>query len=124
MGGGSSRIRFAVLSKMVHHMGHRHMEEEDMPLKLDEILDETNQIDVSSIIKLWLSTESLRKNPKIDARESGHETPDYGPEYAYLFKPPYNIKNKKTATTDTTGLRAKRIRWSIYGRFARIITSL
>ena len=53
------------------------------------------QLDVSSKIKLWLSTEALKQNPKIDARESGHETPDYGPEYTYLFKPPYNIKNKK-----------------------------
>merc|ERR1719510_221185 len=76
-------------------MRHRHMEGEDMPLKLDEMLDETNQLDVSSKIKLWLSTEALKQNPKIDARESGHETPDYGPEYTYLFKPPYNIKNKK-----------------------------
>ena len=53
------------------------------------------QLDVSSKIKLWLSTEALKNNPKIDARESGHETSDYGPEYTYLFKPPYNIKNKK-----------------------------
>jgi hypothetical protein len=44
---------------------------------------------------LWLATEALKKNPKIDARETGHDTPEYGPEYTYLFKPPYNIKNKK-----------------------------
>jgi hypothetical protein len=53
------------------------------------------QLDVSSKIKLWLATEALKKNPKIDARETGHDTPEYGPEYTYLFKPPYNIKNKK-----------------------------
>ena len=43
-GSGSSQFRFAVLSKIVRHMKHRHMEGEDMPLKLDEILDETNQV--------------------------------------------------------------------------------
>ena len=44
MGGGSSQYKFAVLSKIVRHMRHRHMEGEDMPLKLDEMLDETNQV--------------------------------------------------------------------------------
>ena len=44
MGGGSSQFKFAVLSKIVRHMRHRHMEGEDMPLKLDEMLDETNQV--------------------------------------------------------------------------------
>ena len=76
-------------------MRHRPMEGDDMPLKLDEIHDETNQLDVSRKIKRWLSTESLRKNQKIHARESDHETLDYGPEYTYLFNPPYNIKIKK-----------------------------
>lgn len=44
MGGGSSQFKFAVLSKIVRHMRHRHMEGEDMPLKLEEMLDETNQV--------------------------------------------------------------------------------
>ena len=44
---------------------------------------------------MWLSTEALKNNPKVDARETGHQTQEYGPQYTYLFKPPYNIKNKK-----------------------------
>jgi len=95
MGGGSSQYKFAVLSKIVRHMKHRHMEGEDTALNLEEILDETNQLDVSNKIKLWLSTEALKSNPKIDARETGHVTQDYGPQYSYLFKPPYKIQNKK-----------------------------
>ena len=38
--------------------------------------------------------KSPKKNPKIDARESGHEIPDCNPEYTNLFKPPYNVKYK------------------------------
>ena len=71
------------------------MEGEDMHLNLDKIHDETNQVDVSRKIKLWISTEALQKNPKIDARESDPETPYYSPECTYLFNAPYNIKNKK-----------------------------
>ena len=37
----------------------------DHPLSLDEILDETNQLDVSSKTKQWLYTEALGNNPKI-----------------------------------------------------------
>ena len=95
MGGGSSQYRFAVLGKIVRHMRHRHMAGEDMALKLDEMHDETNPLDVCRKIKRWLSTQSLKKNPKIDARESDPETPYYGPEYTYLFNLPYNIKNEK-----------------------------
>jgi len=93
--GGTSQYKFSVLSKIVRHMRHRHMEGEDQALTLEEILDETNQLDVSGKVKLWLSTEALKNNPKIDARETGHQTQEYGPQYTYLFKPPYNIKNKK-----------------------------
>ena len=50
---------------------------------------------MSGKVKLWLSTEALKNNPKIDARETGHVTQEYGAQYTYLFKPPYNIKNKK-----------------------------
>ena len=43
-GGGSSQYKFAVLTKIVRHMKHRHMEGEDQALNLEEILDETNQV--------------------------------------------------------------------------------
>ena len=54
--------------------------------------------------------KSPKKNPKIDARESGHEIPDCSPEYTNLFKPPYNVKYKKLLLSllqdyDRKGLR-------------------
>ena len=42
-------------------MKNRHMEGEDHPLTLDEILDETNQLDISGATKQWLTLEALGK---------------------------------------------------------------
>ena len=42
--GGTSQYKFSVLSKIVRHMRHRHMEGENQALTLEEILDETNQV--------------------------------------------------------------------------------
>ena len=55
MGAGSSSYKFGVLAKIVRHMKTRHMEGEDHRLNLDEILDETNQTDVSNKVKVRLS---------------------------------------------------------------------
>ena len=62
---------------------------EDQALSLDEILDETHQLDVDSKTKYWLSTEALKNNPKISA------APGMGGVMHYLFKPPFNIQTKK-----------------------------
>ncbi len=53
------------------------------------MLDETSQLDIGSKIKYWLETEALKSNPKISASTgpSGMTT--------YMFKPPYNIANRK-----------------------------
>lgn len=48
---GSSSYRFGVLARIVRHMKSRHQEGDDHPLTLDEILDETNQLDVGNKIK-------------------------------------------------------------------------
>jgi len=45
---GSSQYKFSVLAKIVKHMKTRHLEGDDHALTLDEILDETNQLDVGS----------------------------------------------------------------------------
>lgn len=49
---GSSQYRFGVLAKIVKHMRKRHQEGETYPLSLEEILDETNQLDVGNKVKL------------------------------------------------------------------------
>lgn len=43
-----SQVRFGILTKIVQHMKARHQDGEDHPLTLDEILDETNQLDVGN----------------------------------------------------------------------------
>lgn len=48
---GSSQYRFGVLAKIVKHMRVRHLDGDDHPLQLDEILDETNQLDIGSSVK-------------------------------------------------------------------------
>jgi len=88
MGAGGSQFKFGVLTKIVRHMKTRHMEGEDQPLTLEEILDETHQLDVDSKTKYWLSTEALKSNPKISH--------SLGPQgTTYLFKPPFSILTKK-----------------------------
>lgn len=49
---GSTQYKFGVLAKIVKHMKARHQEGDDHPLTLEEILDETNQLDVGSKVSL------------------------------------------------------------------------
>ncbi|XP_076645606.1 transcription factor IIEbeta isoform X2 [Halictus rubicundus] len=83
---GSTQYKFGVLAKIVKHMKARHQEGDDHPLTLEEILDETNQLDVGSKVKQWLQTEALIKNPKIEATHDGR----------FVFKALYKIKDKKS----------------------------
>ena len=60
-----SAYKFGVLTKIVRHMKARHMAGEDQPLTLEDILDETRQLDVTTKVKQWLANEALNNNPKI-----------------------------------------------------------
>nr|CAD7443128.1 unnamed protein product [Timema bartmani] len=82
---GSSNYKFGVLAKIVKHMRSRHQEGDDHPLSVEEILDETNQLDASSKIKHWLLSEALTNNPKIEVTLDGK----------FLFKPSYRIRDRK-----------------------------
>jgi transcription initiation factor TFIIE subunit beta len=62
---GSSQMKFGILAKVVNFMKKRHQDNDTYPLSIDEILDETNQLDVGNKNKHWLITEALPKNPKI-----------------------------------------------------------
>ena len=83
-GSSGSQFKFGVLARIVRHMKTRHMDGVDHPLTLDDILDETHQLDVGGKTRAWLQNEALRDNPKISA--DGH---------TYLFKPPFAIRNRK-----------------------------
>ncbi|XP_065349527.1 general transcription factor IIE subunit 2 [Cloeon dipterum] len=87
---GSSQYKFGVLARIVKYMRQRHQRGETHTLNLEEILDETNQLDVGSKVKQWLATEALVNNPKIDV------TPDGAGEKRFLFKAPYRLKDKKS----------------------------
>lgn len=82
---GSSQYKFAILAKVVKYMKSRHLNGDTHPLTIDEILDETNQLDVGTKIKHWLITEALNNNPKIRVLENGQK---------YAFKPKFDIRDK------------------------------
>uniref|UniRef100_A0A0K8TR33 Transcription initiation factor IIE subunit beta n=1 Tax=Tabanus bromius TaxID=304241 RepID=A0A0K8TR33_TABBR len=82
---GSSQYRFGILAKIVKHMRTRHQDGDDHPLNLDEILDETNQLDIGTSVRNWLP-EALQNNPKIEV----------SPEGRFSFKPVYKIKDGKS----------------------------
>ncbi|XP_022669998.1 general transcription factor IIE subunit 2-like [Varroa jacobsoni] len=83
-GGGANS--FSVLAKIVKYMRTRHLEGDTHPLTLEEILDETSQMDIGVRHKQWLQQEALISNPKIDVTDDGK----------YAFKPPYNVKDRKS----------------------------
>jgi len=83
---GSSQYRFSILAKLVKHLKQRHMDGFSHPLKIDELLDETNQTDIPQRHKHWLTTEALINNPKIEVVDNSE----------YKFKPKYQIKDRKS----------------------------
>jgi len=82
---GSSQYKFGVLAKIVKHLKTLHQEGGDHALTLEEILDETNQLDVGVKITQWLRSEALSNNPKVEVTPDGK----------YQFKPPYKIRDRK-----------------------------
>lgn len=96
---GSSGYKFAILTKIVKHLKMLHQNGNHEPMTLEQILDDTNQLDVSAKIPGWLRSEALANNPKIEVTSDG----------CYVFKPPYKIRDKKSLLkllrqTDLKGL--------------------
>ncbi|KAH9368480.1 hypothetical protein HPB48_019492 [Haemaphysalis longicornis] len=83
---GGSQYNFSVLAKIVKHMKQRHLEGDTHPLSLEEILDETNQLDLGARQKHWLSTEALQNNPKLQVTPDGK----------YSFRPAYQLRDRKS----------------------------
>lgn len=83
---GSSQVNFAILTKIVKWMKTRYLEGDHEPLGIDEILDETNQLDIGQRQKNWLITEALVNNPKIVQTE----------DQKYMYKPKYPLKDRKS----------------------------
>jgi len=83
---GSSSHNFAILAKIVNWMKSRHLEGDSEALSFDDLLDETNQLDLNPKQKNWLLVEALPNNPKIVITEDGK----------YAFKPLYPLKDRKS----------------------------
>ncbi|XP_015685394.1 general transcription factor IIE subunit 2, partial [Protobothrops mucrosquamatus] len=81
---GGSGYKFGVLAKIVNYMKTRHQRGDTHPLTLEEILDETQHLDIGLKQKQWLMSEALISNPKIEVIDG-----------KYAFKPKYNLKDKK-----------------------------
>lgn len=83
----SSGTNFSILTKIVKQMKERFRQGDRDALTLDELLDETNQLDIGLKQRQWLETEALRNNPKVEVTDEG--------KYAFLPA----LKNQKNRHT-------------------------
>ncbi|XP_071941402.1 transcription initiation factor IIE subunit beta-like [Antedon mediterranea] len=81
---GTSKNKFRILANIVNFMRDRFKKGDNYSLTVDEILDETNMMDISTANKAWLTNDALPNNPKI-AAEDGR----------YKYKPKFNIRGRK-----------------------------
>lgn len=88
-----SQTNFGIITKIVKWLRERHLNGDSEPLTLNEILDETEQIDISSRTRAWLENEVLEANPRIRVIK-----PEEGSEEKtkYQYKPLIDVKDRKT----------------------------
>lgn len=79
---------FSVMAKIVDYMRKRHLNQQQWPLSLQEIMDEMQIYDVNRKSTLWLQ-EALPHNPRLQSEPDGK----------FNFKPPHRVKNKATMLT-------------------------
>lgn len=82
----SSSANFGILTRIVKYMKQRYLDGDNEPLTIDEILDETNLLDLNQRQKNWLITEALINNPKIVQTD----------EQKYIYKPTYPLRDRKS----------------------------
>ena len=83
---GASQGNFAVLHKIIQFMKQRHHHGDTQPIGIDDILDETEQQNITPRTRQWLITEALVSNPKIDIINGNQ----------YVFKPKLPIRDRKS----------------------------
>lgn len=86
-----SQNNFAIIAKIVKWLKERHLTGDSEPLTLDDILDETEQTDISTRTRTWLENEVLEQNPRVRVvrPELG------GGPVKYQFKPLIDVKDRK-----------------------------
>lgn len=88
-----AQTNFSIIAKIVKWLKERYLTGDSEPLTLEDILDETEQMDISSRTKAWLENEVLEQNPRI--RVVRPEGDSKGP-VKYQFKPLIDVKDRKT----------------------------
>ncbi|XP_037954609.1 transcription initiation factor IIE subunit beta-like [Teleopsis dalmanni] len=73
-----------ILTKIVKHMQDRYRGGINLKLSLQEILTETDQLDIDNSVMEWLASEALVKHPKIDISADKKK---------FSFKPTYNVRD-------------------------------
>lgn len=87
-----SQNNFGIIAKIVKWLKERHLSGDSEPLTLEDILDETEQIDISTRTRNWLENEVLEQNPRVRVvRPENGEGP-----VKYQFKPLIDVKDRKT----------------------------
>lgn len=88
-----SQNNFSIIAKIVKWLRERHLNGDSEPLTLDDILDETEQIDISTRTRTWLENEVLESNPRVRVIK-----PDEGSDEKtkYQYKPLIDVKDRKT----------------------------
>ena len=81
---GTSQHNFSILTKIVKYMRKMYLDGDSHSLSIDEILDETNQLDIGPRQRVWLE-DALPQNKKMERTLDGK----------YIFKPPFKIKDRK-----------------------------
>lgn len=87
-----SHNNFSVIAKIVNWLKERHLKGDSEPLTLAEILDETEQTEISNRTKNWLENEVLGQNPRVRVIQPEDSK---GP-CLYQFKPLIDVKDRKT----------------------------
>lgn len=86
------QTNFSTMAKIVKWLKERHLSGDSEPLTLADILDETEQIEVSSRTRAWLENEALDQNPRVRViRPENGEGPA-----KYQFRPVIDVKDRKT----------------------------
>lgn len=84
-----SQNNFSIIAKIVKWLKERHLNGDGEPLTLSDILDETQQTEISSRTKTWLENEVLGQNPRVRVVKCENEPPKY------QYKPIIDVKDRK-----------------------------
>lgn len=84
-----SQNNFSIIAKIVKWLKERYLTGDCEPLTLSDILDETQQTEISTKTKSWLVNEVLGQNPRVTVIKSEDGPPKY------QYKPILDIKDRK-----------------------------